>query len=581
VDALVLAAMIESQRHCFPECEAFLRKALEIDPLHQEALIVLSKFLASRRRLPEGIAVAETAVLAYPEDDALLTHLGLLLVQANRFEDAAIVFRKASSLAPENPVYVRNLGSALKDCGREHEAIEAYQRSLKLDFRNLDCWMNLAKLLLAHGRFPEAVDAADAALKLNRLCQPAHLVKALALSENMQGDEAEPHLRRAVKLNPQDGLAHAALGYWLQEEGNFTESLAELEAAMQLIPDHGFAYYNYFRARKASDLPSGLLEDLERRVQKTALPPRDAAYMNYALGKAMEDLKDHQAAIHYFDRANDLAYGIWLGARPWDRSHYEHRFSRSMDTFTPEKLSELSSNGLETDQPLIIVGMMRSGTSLLEQILSSHPDVIGAGELPFWHDHEDEAYGDNFVPKADRIRRLGERYLESLQKFGKAKRITDKLPHNYAMLGLIHSAFPNARIIHVKRNGADNCLSIYTTVYQRPPVFAHHRDNIVFAYEQYRRIIAHWRETLPRDRFMEIQYEDLVENREPLTRSLIEFSGLNWNDACLHHEINDRIVRTPSLWQVRQPIYKTSMARWKRFEPWIPEFAALADRAWP
>jgi tetratricopeptide (TPR) repeat protein len=574
--SLVLAGIIEIRRSCFPEAEIFLQKALEKDPENIEGLIVLSKLFVSRKRLLEAIPLAEAAVLVQPQDPELWCHLGTLLNFAKRSDDAIIVFSKAVAADPTHAKSRGLLATALRDAGNEHAAIDAYGELVKVDSRNSSGWMNLARLYLAHGRFAESIAASDKVLKYDKNNPTAHLMKALGLSESQRGSEAEPHLRLAIKLNPEDGLAKAALGYWFQEEGKFDESLEMIDDALRLLPNHGFAYYNLFRARKATKVEPAFIEDLRTRALAPDLHIRDKTYMNYALGKAYEDLKEFEASIHHYSEGNRHAYEIWLGNRPWERNDYRDRFSRTIETFTQPKLEELAAEGIDTDLPLMIVGMMRSGTSLLEQILSSHPDVIGAGELPFWHDFEAEAYGDNHVPTAPRIRKLGERYLADLKKLGpKAKRITDKLPHNYAMLGLIHTSFPKAKIIHVKRSPADNCLSIFTTAYQRPPVFAHDRDNIVFAYKQYQRIIAHWREVLPPENFMEIQYEDLIADRDNLTRKLIEFSGLPWNDACLHHEKNERAVRTPSLWQVRQPIYTTSIARWKRFEPWIPEFTAL------
>ncbi len=579
-EIFALAGMTYYQMRDLTRAEEFFQRALEIDPENVEALIVFGKLLASSKRLPEAIPLAEAAVLVQPQDPELWCHLGSLLNFAKRTDDAIIVFSKAVAADPTHAKSRGLLATALRDAGHEHAAIDAYSELVKVDSRNSSGWMNLARLYLAHGRFAESIAASDKVLKYDKNNPTAHLMKALGLSESQRGGEAEPHLRQAIKLNPEDGLAKAALGYWFQEEGKFDESLEMIDDALRLLPNHGFAYYNLFRARKATKVEPAFIEDLRTRALAPDLHIRDKTYMNYALGKAYEDLKEFEASIHHYSEGNKYAYEIWLGNRPWERNDYHDRFTRTIETFTQPKLEELASEGIDTDLPLMIVGMMRSGTSLLEQILSSHPDVVGAGELPFWHDFEEEAYGDNHIPTAPRIRKLGERYLADLKKLGpKAKRITDKLPHNYAMLGLIHTAFPKAKIIHVKRSPADNCLSIYTTAYQRPPVFAHDRDNIVFAYKQYQRIIAHWREVLPPENFMEIQYEDLIADRDNLTRKLIEFSGLPWNDACLHHEKNERAVRTPSLWQVRQPIYTTSIARWKRYEPWIPEFTALLEES--
>lgn len=580
VSALVISAMIAARQQRTADAEGSLRKALEIEPSSTECLIVLSKLLASTRRLPEAITYAETAALLNPEDAPVWVHLADLLERANRKADSLQVLLKAKEQTPKDIMLLRRIAALSEQGGSKPQLLAALEELLQLDTRNLEAWLLMARTQLEVGQFKETLRAADKALHLDKRHPAANLAKALALSELGRGDESETYLRNTIKVQPENGIANAALGYLLQEQGKFPESLGFLEASIRLTPHHGFAFYNLLRAKKAPEVAPGILETLRTNVDSPLTPLRDRGEMHYALGKASEDLKDFESSIKHYTEGNKIAYQTWLSQVPWRREDYQDRFSRTIETFTQPKLAELAAEGLDTQLPLMIVGMMRSGTSLLEQILSSHPDVVGAGELPFWHDFEEEAYGDNHIPTAPRIRKLGERYLADLKKLGpKAKRITDKLPHNYAMLGLIHTAFPKAKIIHVKRSPADNCLSIYTTAYQRPPVFAHDRDNIVFAYKQYQRIIAHWREVLPPENFMEIQYEDLIADRDNLTRKLIEFSGLPWNDACLHHEKNERAVRTPSLWQVRQPIYTTSIARWKRYEPWIPEFTALLEES--
>jgi hypothetical protein len=153
--------------------------------------------------------------------------------------------------------------------------------------------------------------------------------------------------------------------------------------------------------------------------------------------------------------------------------------------------------------------------------------------------------------------------------------VTDKLPHNFLRLGLIHRIFPRARVIHCRRSAIDTCLSIYFTQFTHRQDFAYDRGDIVFFYEQYRRLMAHWRQMLPAERFLEIDYEDLVTNEEPVSRQLIAFCGLEWDEACLRHETNERVIKTASMWQARQPTYQTSVERWRRYEPWLGEFRRL------
>jgi len=230
-----------------------------------------------------------------------------------------------------------------------------------------------------------------------------------------------------------------------------------------------------------------------------------------------------------------------------------------------------------SETPVLIVGMMRSGTTLVEQILSSHPEIGAGGELTFWGDAA--AKLDHLA--ADRTddsswQKLSSEYLALLGRFAPdAIRVTDKMPHNFLWLGLIHTVFPAARIVHCRRNPIDTCLSIYFTHFGVAKDFAYDRKNIVSFYEQYDRLMAHWREVLPKDRLIEVNYEELVADRESVARKLISFCGVDWNDACLRHEKNERAVTTASMWQARQPIYTSSVERWRRYEPWLGEFNRL------
>jgi len=157
-----------------------------------------------------------------------------------------------------------------------------------------------------------------------------------------------------------------------------------------------------------------------------------------------------------------------------------------------------------------------------------------------------------------------------------AQHVTDKMPHNFVHLGLVHLLFPNVKIIHCRRNPVDTCLSIYTTPFPEPLNFGHDPELIVFFYKEYQRLMEHWRKVLPSDRFMEVDYEDLITDRENTTRKLVQFCGLEWEDSFLHHEKNEGAIRTPSWWQARQPVYSSSMGRWKNYEPWLGEFKKLA-----
>ena len=223
--------------------------------------------------------------------------------------------------------------------------------------------------------------------------------------------------------------------------------------------------------------------------------------------------------------------------------------------------------------------MLRSGTSLTEQILSSHPEVGGAGEQLFWSRNWERTLRADGSFDLAAARGLGQEYLDHLHSLAPgAAAVTDKMPGNYMFLGLIHQALPDARIVHVRRSPIDTCVSIWATPNHMPQEGGNHKGNTVYVYRQYQRLMDHWRKVLPSERFFELDYERLVEDPEPVIRALLEFCGLEWNEACLRPQENKRAVVTPSAWQVRQPFYRTSVERWRKFEPWLGEFAELMER---
>jgi hypothetical protein len=235
--------------------------------------------------------------------------------------------------------------------------------------------------------------------------------------------------------------------------------------------------------------------------------------------------------------------------------------------------------GVQDAFPIFIVGMIRSGTTLAEQIISAHPQVVAAGEQTFWQTNLHRVFrGTELDPKE--AAKLATEYLKLMRGYGPdALHGIDKMPANYVLAGVLHAIFPNARIIHMQRHPVDTCISIYTTPNVMMGAFTNNRANIVFAYRQYLKIMEHWRTVLPPDRFLEVRYEDLVLSQESETRKILEFCGLDWDEACLQPEANERSVSTPSVWQVRQPMYASSMGRWKNYEPWLGEFAELLAEA--
>jgi hypothetical protein len=246
--------------------------------------------------------------------------------------------------------------------------------------------------------------------------------------------------------------------------------------------------------------------------------------------------------------------------------------------FTRELFASRNVEGEDDDTPVLVLGMPRSGTTLIERIVSSHPGVAGGGELVFWNDHapgQVDAEPETLAGAADELRTA---YLRLLRGIGPdALRVTDKMPFNFLWVGLVHLLLPGARFVHCRRNPIDTCLSVYTTHFTQTWGFASDRADLVFYYRQYLRLAGHWRSVIPADRWIDVDYEEATSAPEAIARRLVAFSGLEWDAACLAPERNPDAVRTANKWQARQPVYRTSVERWRKYEPWIGELATLAQ----
>jgi hypothetical protein len=302
-------------------------------------------------------------------------------------------------------------------------------------------------------------------------------------------------------------------------------------------------------------------------------------YLRYALARANEQEGNCKVAMEALDMANEIAYAMYNEGRPFDFEIGERITDRTIGLYQPQIFGKASAYGSQSSQPIFIVGMIRSGTTLLDQILSSHSMVGAAGETTFWMEESDRLFNRwrDGVLGEDLIN-LAQSYLHLLQsEAGDFPRITDKMPLNYQNIGHIHATFPKAKILHIRRNPIDTCLSIYATHFGSGPHFAYKKENIAFYYRQYLRLMDHWRAVLPKGTLFELDYEELVADRETVLREILAFCDLPWEPECLQHERNSSSITTPSRWQARQPIYKTSVDRWRRYEPWLGEFARLKE----
>lgn len=527
-----------------PNAIAPLRRAVALDPGNAGAHHDLGLAYLLCERLPEAIASLSTSVALQPDHFRARFNLATALKRRGHDDAAIAECRAAVRLAPQFAEGHGKLGDLLRAQGRREEAAACFRQAAAVSPNSVIGRLNHAKALVADGRI----------------------------------DEAVVWIGRMRARDSDDAAAQSQLGDLLAAIGRFDEAIACFERVIALDPQHAMAQYALICAKQITETDRPLLARAEAQLAN-GLPERRAIALHFALGKAYDDLAEFAAAMRHFDAANSLRHRN--AAFPFRRAVLAQRVEQTRNRFTRDFFRQHAGLGLADETPLLILGMPRSGTTLVEQIVSSHPAVAAGGELGFWTNRLSEWEASwTQAPGEAMTAAPGKAYVALLRQNGPhAARVTDKMPTNFFAAGLIHLLLPRARIIHCLRNPIDTCLSIYMTPFSGPFPWASDREDLVFYYRQYERLMQHWRAVLPADRFMEVEYEELVGNPQTTTRRLIAFCGLDWDDACLAPERNPRTVATASKWQARQPIYTGAVARWRRYEPWLGALRELLSGA--
>jgi tetratricopeptide (TPR) repeat protein len=502
------------------------------------------------------------------------THLlGILAGQTGRNALAIELLTTVVTREPRSVEALNQLSSALRIAGRHAEAIDVGERAVRLRPRLASAHMNLALAYHAAERLPDAIASFEKAAALVPMAAETRYLLAVALERQGREAEAVKSYRTALARDPRHRAAKEGLAAALQNLGHFDEATALYETILSDYPKRTALYPNLVYAKKLAERDRPLIERMQALLGEAGLSDQDRANLHFALGKVFDDLGEPATAMRHFDEANRLKHEL----QTFDRAEHVKTVGWITRTFTMDFFVRHNELGSPSELPVLIVGMPRSGTTLVEQILSSHSNIGAGGELTYWGKQ-----AGNLGPKlargvtSDEAAEAAKSYLTLLGGRAAGRlRVTDKMPSNFLRLGLIHLIFPRARIIHCRRNPMDTALSIYFTQFTEPQEFAYDRGDIVFYYELYRRTMAHWRRVLPADRLLEIDYEALIAERQAVSRQMVAFCGLEWDDACLHPEANRRAVKTASVWQARQPVYRSSVERWRRYEPWLGELRQL------
>lgn len=521
----------------------------------------------------EAKRIGATDLGATPADPALAAEMALVHLDCDAPKSALDYIMRSVRLAPRTARYHVIAAVALETLGRDGEAIAALRRAIELEPRHAEAQERLANLLMVHEHKAEATvcyrRAADAAQGTRR----APINRARALQNEGRDDLAEEVLRNAIVSEPDHAEAKRLLAALLRTYGRYEEAIPLLEAATEGTPVEAvMAYCDLAHSRRVTTADDALLTQMQALLDYRQLPTSARIWLHFALGKAFDDLARHADAMHHFDLGNALV----RVRRPFDRAQFGASIERMIDSVDAAFLAQHAASGTLSRRPIFVVGMPRSGTTLVEQIVSSHESVTAGGELPFWN-RAAEALGRTVDGETvlDRIRTHARAYEDVLAGISPdAMHVTDKTPGNFLWLGLIHIAFPKARVIYCRRNPLDTCLSNYFTLFQTPMPWSYDKADLAFYYRAHERLMQHWERLLSPETFHKVDYELLVNDPESQTRSLIDFLGLPWDPRCLTPEANQRAVHTASQWQVRQPTYRSSVARWRRYEPWL---GALRD----
>ena len=568
-DRLLLGIVLARQRKS-DEASVVLLKLIADHGEVFEALTWLAVVRRSKGEFDEALECAERAVRLRPEDASAHASRADCLLSLRRLKEAIADYRAAIGLDPSRAELHHNLALAFELADRGREAVAEFQAAIALDPSNEHNYLGLSRQYLSHTMVGKAIECLSAGISACPGSLPMTLELARAFSEARNSDAAERLYKEALRRSP---VAKGAYANWLQAEGRFSEARAISEEMIAENPAQGYAFYNLIQVSKLTEADRSRVDQMENLARQESVPIKQRLYLEYALGRAHDQLGGYEGAMAHFDEANRLAFRIHNQGRPFD-----HATERVQNDALRAPISA-RYRGSESEAPIFIVGMIRSGTTLLEQIVSSHPRIAAAGELRFWVEE-----GARLVANAGRLsdsdlRETAEEYLGYIRLIGGGEaRVTDKMPLNYRYLGPIHTLFPRARILHIRRNPVDTCLSIHMTYFGGGPNFAYDKTNVVFFYREYLRLMEWWRSVIPDDAMMELDYEDLIADQETVTHKILNFCGLEWNDACLRHQDNRATVNTPSRWQARQPIYASSVARWRLYEPYLDTFADLIEQ---
>ncbi len=607
MQALLGALLIKLDRP--EEAEDLLREVITAAPTFAKPHEDLGHLLMQAKRPADALPILERATHLDPSLDRAWFNLGKALALLGRGKEADAAFEKSFALSPERRLLA--LAAEHQREGRIEEAERLYRRVLRNNPKNVDALRLLAQIaaktdhadeaetLLERAialapdfhsaiidlgrvykdqeRFAEALERFDRAIALDPGSPQAHYLRAATLARASFTYDAIDAYRQCLVLRPSHSGALVGLGHVLKAIGDYEGAVESYHACINNAPDSGETHWSLANL-KTYRFDDATVAEMERRAASASGGPQSEVNFLFALGKAYEDRGDFERAWHFYRSGNQKQRALVT----YDPVQTEVVNDRIVDVYTAEFLAERNGAGHPDPAPIFILGLPRSGSTLLEQILASHSQVEGTSELPYIGRianslNRNQERGINY-PEAMReltpenLHTHGEEYLAwaKMHRRSGAARFIDKMPNNFPNVGFISLILPNARIIDARRHPLDACLSCYRQLFAKGQAFTYDLTEIGEYYLQYQRMMDHWAAVLP-GRVLTVQYEEVVSDFETQVRRLVEFCGLTWEDACLKFYESERPIRTPSAEQVRQPIYDRSVGHWLNYEHHLGE----------
>jgi tetratricopeptide (TPR) repeat protein len=562
------------------EALAHFRRAVELDPVYAPAQSNLGQLLLDRGQAQEALPHCQEAVRLQPKTAAMHHNLGNALRVLEQFVEARAAYLEALRLDPNLALSHAHLGLILQREGQFGEALPWLKQAVELEPGNVVFWGYLGDLYDEMEEPAEAIPCWERVLALAPERAAAHVALGWALQDEGRLAEAGEHYRTAAELQPDLATAQLHLGGLHEELGEMTEAEVRFRAALRLQPAFALPHARLATLLR-SKLPDDDLAALQQRLADEQLAPGPRARLLFAVAHALDARGDFAQAAQCLRQANALTLELARGRHEYSPVDHEQFVDHLLRLFDGGLFARLAGAGSDSRRPVFVFGLPRSGTTLVEQVLASHSQVHGAGELRLARKTFEAlpaVLGRSDPPRdcvahldTAAVGRLAEQHLEGLQAIdgGRAERIVDKMPDNYMYLGLLAVIFPRAVFIHCRRDLRDVAVSCWMTDF-RSIRWANDPEHLASRFVQYRRIMDHWQAVLPVP-VREAVYEELVSDLEPAARRLVAACGLEWEPACLEFHRTQRPIRTASVVQVRQPVYQQSVARWKNYQ------SALAD----